>query len=322
MVANSIEFGKLNQILLMKIELLCNGVIIQKKLIGELKNQGNPFNLGRKDGAGPAGGRYFRFSNGSIINTPIWIDKHHGTNLVITNIDSDDNILIKHTKDPKFPIIPLQLIKTPNFYSEYSKENISFKKIALMHGDRTLATTINQRCTYWRKNQQCRFCGIEFSLNNNTTIEIKTGSQINEVIKAARQENPLYAQHMTLTIGTQSTSDKGMQQYINIIKKIKKSYPNMQIHIQVEPMDDKKWYYKVKRAGADTIGIHIEILDDEIRKRICPGKSLILYATYIEHWKKAIEIFGINQVNTFILTGFDNDLAKFKLKYKYKILAR
>ncbi|MHA1900391.1 MAG: radical SAM protein [Promethearchaeota archaeon] len=299
------ELQRLKEILRVKVELLCNGIIIADETLKRLKNEGLEFNFGRKGGAGPAGGRFFRFSNGSIANVPIYIDNHPDSNLIISNIDRDNNVKLQSKLGSDIPLIPLKLIANPKFYSMKSDEEIPYRKIALMHGDQTLATTINQRCRYWRGNQQCKFCALEFSLNNGATIEEKTGKQMVEVIQAARRENADYAKHLTLTIGTTEGPDKGMAKYMEFIKVIREFYPNIPIHIQIEPMNDLSWYSKIHDAGANTIGIHLEILDQVKRKEICPGKSLIPYETYVEHWMKAVEIFGKNQVSTFILTGFD-----------------
>ncbi len=286
-------------------ELLCNGVIIKEETLDRLKNEGHIFNFGRKGGAGPAGGRYFRFFNGSIANVPIYIDKQPNSNLVIEDIDGNNNVKLKVKEGSNVPPFPLQLIPVPDFYSLKNSEEIPFQKIALMHGNRTLATTINQRCRYWRSNQQCKFCALEFSLSTGATIEQKSGEQMVEVIRTAREENKDFAEHLTLTIGTTENPDKGMSEYLEVIRDIRKSYPSIPIHIQIEPMQDLSWYSKIHAVGANTIGIHLEILDPEKRKEICPGKYFISFTTYIEHWKKAIEFFGKNQVSTFILTGFD-----------------
>ena len=72
-------------------------------------------------------------------------------------------------------------------------------------------------------------------------------------------------------------------------------------------MKDKTWYDKVNEAGADTIGIHLEILDDEIRRMICPGKFSLTKALYSDHWKYALSVFGADQVSSFILVGFEKN---------------
>ena len=136
------------------------------------------------------------------------------------------------------PSISLRLIPIPNFYSQLSRDGIPLQKIALMHGDRTLATTINQRCIFWRTGSQCRFCAIEISLNAGSTIERKTADQIIDVIEQARLENPSFASHLTLTIGSQASEFDTIQSYIPLVKKIKQRFPTLPIHVQCEPVKD------------------------------------------------------------------------------------
>ncbi|MHA2001949.1 MAG: radical SAM protein [Promethearchaeota archaeon] len=310
----------------MKCDLLSEGLFIPENILEKLTKLQKDFNLGRKGGAGPAGGRYLRFSTGEIINTPLWIiqpqqngDKNPISRSVI-EIRSDSQLKtikleIINSNDPNEPTIILELLSIPKFHNQNNNEGIPFSKIALMHGDKTLATTINQRCKYWESGTQCKFCGIEYSLNAGATTELKTGREIIEVIAAAKQNNPIFASHLTLTSGTPPSPDHGMEDYINIAKSLKETYPKIPIHIQIEPMKDLSWYDKAREAGVDTIGIHLEILNNEIRRKICPGKSILSKETYYKHWRYAIDVFGQNQVSTFILTGFDTDaehLEQFK----------
>ena len=72
------------------------------------------------------------------------------------------------------------------------------KKVALLHGNDCLATTIYQKCIYWTKNQQCKFCGIELSLREADTVSIKTPKQILEVVIKGIEEKIL--KHITLLI--------------------------------------------------------------------------------------------------------------------------
>ncbi len=306
----------LENILKTKVELLCNGIIISKKKIDKSLLSLDLFQMGRRSGAGPAGGRYFRFSNGSIVLVPIWNEENENSNIVFRGLAKSQEILCEIKPNFGFTPSPFFLIDIPKFYSDTSSEGIEFRKIALIHGNKTLATTIHQKCKYWRSNQQCKFCGIEFSLKTNSTIEKKSGQQIVEAINRAKIENSGYAQHLTLTIGTQENSDKGMEYYYKTIKIIKEAYPEIPIHIQIEPMKDMNWYQKLKGVGVDSIGIHLEILDNEIRKRICPGKSHISKDTYYKHWKHALTIFGENQVSTFIIIGFEKNISKIKSELK------
>ena len=59
----------------------------------------------------------------------------------------------------------------------------------------------------------------------------------------------------------------------------------------------------MREAGADAIGIHVESLDDEVRRRWMPGKATVPLAQYREAWREAVRVFGRNQVSTYLSSG-------------------
>lgn len=284
-----------------KTELLCKGIYLDKNLRDFYKDQGINIDFGRKGGAGPLGGRYFLFRNDTLVNVALWDDKKK-TDLVLSEKEGDYLKVIDEANKKLYT--KLKLVDEPLYYNpDYvTTDGIQMKKIALVHGVDCLASTIYQKCKYWACGEACAFCGIELSLAQDNTILEKTPQQMIEVIQAAKKEGR--CNHMTLTSGTEEGEDKGAKRYIELLKEIKKSFPNLPLHVQIEPLEDDGYLSRLKDAGADTIGIHIETLNDKIRKLITPGKYHISYSTFEKNWRKSVEIFGKNQVETFILTGF------------------
>jgi radical SAM protein (TIGR04043 family) len=178
-----------------------------------------------------------------------------------------------------------------------------------VHGTDCLSSTIYQKCVYWGCGEACAFCSIETSLENDTTVLEKNATQMSEVITAARKEGR--CNHMTLTSGTDENLDKGAKRYIEMLKEVKKNHPDVPIHVQIEALENLEYIDKLKEAGADTIGIHIEVLDETLRKDITPGKSHLPYELFEENWERAVQVFGKNQVSSYILTGFGEEKNKF-----------
>ncbi len=290
----------LKNIFEIKTELLCNGINLDKKFLNTYKSKGIPFEEGRRGGAGPLGGRYFVFEDKkTIVNVPLW-HNNKNTNLILKSEHNNYFEIFDKSKNSTFA--NLELVPPPNYYNLTTDDGIPMKKIALIHGIDCLATTIYQRCCYWDSGTQCQFCGIELSLTSGDTIEEKTSKQLIEVIKAGKKENR--CNHLTLTSGTTPTVDKGVAKYVKIVKEIKKEFPNTPIHVQIEAVDNQAYINMLREAGADTIGIHIEILDDSLRKIVCPGKSETSYEVYEKNWIHAIEVFGRDQVSSYILIGY------------------
>ena len=246
---------------------------------------------GRKGGAGPAGGRFFRLKDGSSVNVPLWPDYTKKSPYYLQN----DQVFFNG-----IPLSDIHLVPIPNFYSLLTSDKISMNKIALLHGTDCIASTVVQTCIYWKKNLACQFCGVELSLQTGDTVPIKTPQQLREVIEAAIEEK--VCRHITLTIGSLPQADKGAAIYIKIVKEIKQCY-DIPIHVQLEPPLQMKSLEDLHRNGVDTIGIHIEFFDQDVLQTVCPGKAQIPFEKYESAWKSAVEIFGENQVDSYVILG-------------------
>ncbi len=290
----------INTALKIKTELLCKGVYLDENLIDHYKNQGIEINFGRRGGAGPSGGRYFLLEDDkTLVNVALWEDPKK-TKLVLK--EYINGYFKVYDTNQQGIFCKLKLINLPNFYNLKTSDGTLMKKIALVHGINCLATTIYQKCKYWACGEACKFCGIELSLDSGSTILEKNSQQISDVIYEAKDEGR--CAHMTLTSGTLEGNDKGAIKYISLLKDIRLIHPDIPIHVQIEPIEDLEYINKLKEAGADTIGIHIEIVDEILRSIITPGKSKIHYKIFEDNWKHAIDVFGKNQVDTYLLTGF------------------
>ena len=64
---------------------------------------------------------------------------------------------------------------------------------------------------------------------------------------------------------------------------------------------------ELRDAGATSIGIHVESLDDDVRRRWMPGKSTVSMAEYEAAWAEAVRVFGRNRVSTYLLIGLGED---------------
>jgi len=107
-----------------------------------------------------------------------------------------------------------------------------------------------------------------------------------------------------MTTGTMNYHDMGVKYLINCTRAIKDIVPDLGIQVQFEPpenLDDMELLFE---AGAEAVGIHLESFSQDTRERITPGKAKISIGRYFEAFKKAVDIFGRNQVSTYIIVGF------------------
>ena len=75
------------------------------------------------------------------------------------------------------------------------------------------------------------------------------------------------------------------------------------VHVQFLPPDDLGLMDQLKAAGADTVGIHIETFHLPTLERVAPAKARIGIVRYETAWRRAVSLFGPNQVSSFLIAG-------------------
>jgi len=260
---------------------------------------GNGQNIqGRRGGAGPTDHKAVRVA-GTTIMVPVY-------NLAsdispFTASDPDDfgtTAIMKNGEHVGFGLFP----KVPEFYKHFSSDGIPFWKIAQLHSHNVLATTVLQNCIrYNDKETSCRFCAIGESLKNETTIAFKKPHHLAEVAKAAYELDGI--EQFVITTGTPGTPDRGAKILYDSVVAIKAVLPDLPIQVQCEPPNDFGWFQKLKDAGADTLGMHLEAVEEEVRQRIMKGKAEVPMDYYMEAFEAAVTVFGRGQVSTYLLAG-------------------
>ncbi|MHA1216064.1 MAG: radical SAM protein [Candidatus Thorarchaeota archaeon] len=280
------------ELLRLKIRLLTEGVMVDK---GEW--------AARRGGAGPVGAKYFIIPNGRPVGVPL----RRGEQAQLFGAapleptDNPDLWLYEQS-------IPLRVIPRPRFYDLTTKDGVPYRKIALLHGSETLATTAYQACRYWSNGLQCRFCTIPFSLYSGDTVLEKRPEQLAEVVQAAEAEGVI--KNILITTGTPDSPDAGAKRLAGLVRAIR-DVSRLPIGVQFEPPTELRFIEEVAAAGANAVGMHIESGDERIRQRMCPGKyrygSLDMYR---RAWDFALDFFGRGNVSTFVLYGLGEDIDR------------
>lgn len=276
------------ELLRLKVALLSHGIILPPLEIG-----------GREGGAGPTLGRYFLLDKDIVVNAPVRQGKQAKQLGALTVEPSQTGHFHIVGLDKTLPVV--KVIPSPNFYEKILPDGTPMAHVALVHGVDCLSSTIVQQCDYFSQGKECHFCSLPLSLSLGNTMLRKEPEQFLAVLRAAEKEGR--ANHITLTIGSQSRSDRGIREYVEFIEVLRQN-TRIPIGVQLEPPSPPDQMKVLHDVGVDTIGIHIEVFDDAVRRHYCPGKFQFAdYSKYIEAWKTAVDIFGRGQVSTFILLG-------------------
>jgi radical SAM protein (TIGR04043 family) len=201
--------------------------------------------------------------------------------------------------------LTLDVVRRPKFYDLVTADGVRYEQIARLHGKDVLATTVVQTCIRYAEDQRCRFCTIEESLRAGATVAAKTPAQLAEVAEAAVRLDGIT--QMVMTTGTTTGPDRGARNLMRSVQAVLEAVPGLPIQVQIEPPGDLQAIDDLYTAGAATIGIHVESLDDEVRRRWMPGKGSVPMAEYEDAWDRAVAVFGRNRVSTYLLIGLGED---------------
>ena len=278
----------------------------KRKLITELQSQGLKLvnsdlgTEGRKGGAGPSDHKAITI-DGTTVMIPIYNSVAARSPYTVAEIPHNASLQKNGSQ-----IAAIKYPHRPRFYELKTAEGIPYNQIALLHSRDVLATTVLQTCIrYSNRNTSCQFCAIEQSLQAGKTIPRKTPQQLAEVAEAAVRLDGV--KHMVMTTGTPNHTDRGAAYLIRCAEAVKAAV-DLPIQAQCEPPDDFSWFAKMKQAGIDSLGMHIEVIEPEVRHRIMPSKARVSLEYYFEAFAAAVKVFDRGQVSTYILAGLGDSL--------------
>jgi radical SAM protein (TIGR04043 family) len=278
-----------------------------QQVITELQSQGlrlvtEPVGAaGRKGGAGPSDHRAITVG-GTTVMVPVYNDNAAQSGYTLGQTPEGKAVLERAGQ----AIAPIAFPAQPQFYSLTTADGIPYNKIALLHGQDVLATTVMQTCIRFRdRSRACQFCAIEDSLLADRTIARKTPAQLAEVAEAAVRLDGI--KHVVMTTGTPNRRDRGAAYLAECAAAIKAAV-RIPIQAQCEPPDDFIWFDRLRAAGVDSLGMHLEVVDPAVRSRIMPGKAEVPVDYYFKAFDAAVAVFGWGQVSTYLLAGLGDSL--------------
>jgi radical SAM protein (TIGR04043 family) len=193
----------------------------------------------------------------------------------------------------------------PHFYALSTRDGTPYWKIARLHGTDVLATTVLQTCVrYGQRSSSCQFCAIGQSLVAKQTIAEKSPAELAEVSEAAQRLDGV--KHVVMTTGTPRSPDRGAAVLSRAARAIRERV-DLPIQAQCEPPADFAWFERLREAGVDTLGMHLEAVGEDVRRRIMPGKAEVPVSFYFAAFERAVAVFGRGQVSTYLLAGLGDD---------------
>jgi len=279
------------------------GAMTTSALLSELQARGARFSssrgagLSRSGGAGPSDHKAITLA-GETVMVPIFTEAaQHSPFELREDLSVGGATLFRGGER----VARVSLARAPRFYALSTADGIPYHKLATLHAQDVLATTVLQHCVrYGNRSTSCQFCAIGQSLEAGRTVARKTPAQLAEVASHAVALDGV--RHMVLTTGTPPTSDRGARVLTECAEAISRAV-TLPLQAQCEPPDDLAWFERLRDAGVSTLGMHLEAVSEPVRRRIMPGKSELSLELYFEAFTHAVEVFGRGQVTTYVLAG-------------------
>jgi radical SAM protein (TIGR04043 family) len=252
---------------------------------------------GRRGGAGPSDHRALSLGETTVM-VPL---RQAGRSPFRLRVLDTDAGRVQLLRDEQL-VATVELPGAARFYALATADGIPYQKIALLHARKVLASTVMQSCVrYNDAPNACRFCAIGTSLKEGRTLARKTPAQLAEVAAAAVRLDGV--EQLVLTTGTPATPDRGAAHLAACVAAVKAAVPALPVQVQCEPPDDFAWFARLKDAGADALGLHLEAVEPEVRARVMPGKATISIDHYLQAFVAAVKVFGRGQVSTYLIAG-------------------
>ncbi len=229
----------------------------------------------------PAWGKYERYWY--VENSPYLIDRDGSRWNLLENEEKIREIRV----DPK-----------PPFYSKMTSDGIEMWRVFHVCGDNCLLTGVRQSCSYVKGGKNCKFCGTIFNPRYEGRLDIKTPGQLAEVAKEGLADG---MKDIMLSSGVTKTPDRGLLDVAEAARAIKEV---ADVRIQAEVAVPENPSILRELSGCiDCISLNIETVDQCVRERVCPEKSNISYDDYFKAFELSLDIFGENQVNSWLIAG-------------------
>jgi radical SAM protein (TIGR04043 family) len=194
----------------------------------------------------------------------------------------------------------VELMGLAKFYSHATSSGAPMNRIGLLHCPTTFATTLLQTCIFWEDWRRCKFCGIELTLKDRSTVGFKDAKSLVETISLARELDGIT--NVVFTSGVAKDEERALRKYAETCAAVKAA-TGLPIQLQIVPPEDLRWLSRLNDSGVDALGVHIETFDSDVFTSVTPGKARIGFDKYLETWERAVNVFGKWQVSTYVLVG-------------------
>lgn len=193
-----------------------------------------------------------------------------------------------------------EILRPPEWYSE-TVEGYPITSIVTQHGDQIVGS-VYEGCCLFNTGEQCKFCVIDKS---QTRPELRSVKKKSELILKALEVIPREAYRgLGLNGGMTFTDGRGMENMIPLMEKIRDKFGQIPLAVEMTPPKNLDWIQRFADAGGESLMMNLETWDDDIRRKLIPGKSKYCpKQAYLDAFEKALQVLGEGKVSTCFVVG-------------------
>ena len=178
-------------------------------------------------------------------------------------------------------------------------EGVMVGKIIRPHSDKCISLWPSLDCNYVKKKKGCRFCSLT-SMDEDEMIKLQP-KFVARLVKVAIDYNPSY--EINLSGGTCNSPEYAIDYLLEICNEIIEVCGSVSISVECTPPNSITYLKKLKESGVTAIIMNLEIYDEGLREKICPGKGTISNQSFFSALKEAVDIFGVGNVSSVLIIG-------------------
>ncbi len=267
------------------------------------------------------GTHIFGARDGKIAARPESLLLRDGSSIITTPTPLEENPYVVDLRDGQpwlfdegVPMEQVDYWPAPAFYAKTSSSGVPMKNIVSARPQR-LNIFPYRYCTFWNNGKGCSFCDIVEQLKKgNKELQIpakldpvEVGEVVGEALKEPGRFSSVFLTSGSIVGGTRPFDDE-VDYYIAILKEVGKNfrtfkYPSQMIGTAFDKEQLRRLYAE---TGLTSFTSDIEVLDEELFNRYCPGKTeWIGYQEWKRRLVDAVDIFGRGRVNTGLVAGIE-----------------
>jgi radical SAM enzyme (TIGR01210 family) len=235
-------------------------------------------------------GTQISLENDVLVNVPtgeLFVDHYSPFTI---RLENNRMLLLKHDN-------PVSYCTTPSADSDDLRGYYRTTEASLLrpHSREVLFYTPVLSCAYANLGKKCLFCTFKNGIGEKASLV--------EILR----KHPHLSEYPDLSLGaaTPNLDDFGAESFIGIMEDLRRNGYRFNTSIEIVPPKERSEIGRLKAAGASSIIMNLELYDDEIRKRVCPGKSQVTIDEYRTAWIEAVRVFGEGNVSSVLIFGLE-----------------